>query len=119
MRDLFRNGVLLAVLLCLSPNAWAEGDAAAGKALFEKLCVFCHSADGEGKLGPALKGIGQRRDAAWLNHWLENPRQMVKTDEYAKSLKEHNKYNMTMPAIPAMKDDANRKNVIAFLLQNF
>ena len=114
----FRDLILVMVLLLASPNAWAA-DAEAGKELFKTLCVFCHAADGGGKVGPALAGIGQRQTAEWLDRWLQNPREMVKTDPYAQEIKANNKYNMTMPAIPAMKDDVKRADVIAYLLTAF
>ena len=42
--------VLLVGILFLSPLplAWSQPDAAAGKAIYERLCVNCHGADGRG-----------------------------------------------------------------------
>ena len=41
---------LLAAILLLSPIpvAWSQPDAAAGKAVYERLCINCHGADGRG-----------------------------------------------------------------------
>jgi len=40
-------------------------------------CDACHQIDGFGKkLGPALDGIGQHRDRAWLEKHFENPKAM-------------------------------------------
>ncbi len=114
----FRYSVVIGLLIFGTSNVWAA-DAAAGKVVFEQVCTFCHSDDGVGKMGPALHGINQRRDAAWLDRWLQNPREMMKTDDYAKKLKAENKYNMTMPAIPAMKDDTKRGDVIAYITATF
>ncbi len=42
--------------------------------IFSSLCVSCHSLHGQGGVvGPALDGVGQRRDAAWLRTWLADP----------------------------------------------
>ncbi|GKT11339.1 MAG: cytochrome c [Thiomicrorhabdus sp.] len=49
--------VIIAVLAtaALSTQAFAAGDAAAGKAKFG-MCVTCHGAAGEGGVGPKLAG---------------------------------------------------------------
>ena len=40
-------------------------------------CDACHQINGVGKkLGPALDGIGQHRDRAWLEKHFENPKAM-------------------------------------------
>jgi len=42
--------------------------------LFNQLCLACHSLDGQGgQVGPALDGVGQRRDPDYLRRWLQNP----------------------------------------------
>jgi nitric oxide reductase subunit C len=42
--------------------------------VFAQMCAACHSLGGAGgKVGPALDGIGSRRDAAWLSKWLADP----------------------------------------------
>ena len=97
----------------------SAADALAGKAIFDKVCAYCHAVDGSEKIGPSLAGIGERRDAAWLHSWLMNPNEMIKNDVNAKLVRGNSKYNMTMPAIPLMKDEAKRADVIAYLLENF
>lgn len=43
-------------------------------ALFNQLCIACHTLQGQGgKVGPALDGVGSRRDAAYINKWLHDP----------------------------------------------
>ncbi len=90
-------------------------DAEAGKAMFDMVCKYCHNSDYDDKYGPGLKGVMERVDEAWVDRWLLDPSAMVKTDEYAKSLRESNNFDMTMPIIPAMKDPYARANVIEFL----
>lgn len=41
---------------------------------FEQVCIACHSLQGlGGSIGPALDGIGNRRDRAFLVQWLSDP----------------------------------------------
>ena len=110
--------LLLFVLILPMSNVWAA-DVAHGKLIFDKVCAYCHGVDGKGVIGPSLIGVGERRDTAWLNLWLKNPREMIRNNADAKVVRSNNKYNMTMPAIPAMKDDEKRADVIAYLLQAF
>ena len=46
-----------------------------GRRLFAaKKCLTCHSLGGQGgQVGPALDGVGERRDAAWIREHLRNP----------------------------------------------
>lgn len=42
--------------------------------IFNQLCVACHALGGQGgAVGPALDGVGGRRDPAYLHRWLTNP----------------------------------------------
>jgi len=41
---------------------------------FAQICVACHAVGGQGgTVGPALDGVGSRRDAAYLTRWLQDP----------------------------------------------
>lgn len=43
-------------------------------AIFDQLCVACHSLGGRGgQVGPALDGAGSRRDKAFYAAWLKDP----------------------------------------------
>lgn len=90
-------------------------DATGGEKIFNEVCSHCHNATHDAKIGPGLAGVTGRRSIEWINAWLKNPGELIKTDEYAKSLHESNKYGMTMPAIPDMKDDEKRASIIEFL----
>jgi nitric oxide reductase subunit C len=42
--------------------------------IFNQLCIACHALGGQGgAVGPALDGIGARRDADYLHRWLSDP----------------------------------------------
>lgn len=47
---------LAAVFLCLAAPAFAEGDGAAGRAVFRK-CASCHSVEPVNRVGPTLAGV--------------------------------------------------------------
>jgi len=98
------------------PSAMAKGNADKGKEIFNEICISCHTTDKVGKLGPGLKGITQRRDVEWIEKWIKSPQALIASgDLYARRLREDNKYGITMPTLPVMKNDDNRADIIAFL----
>lgn len=69
----------------LAPNTPAQGaqtqsalEAAVTKpVIFDQMCVACHSLGGKGgAVGPALDGVGNRRDTDYLTKWLHDPAQL-------------------------------------------
>ncbi|RMG17229.1 MAG: cytochrome c [Bacteroidetes bacterium] len=58
---------------------------AEGKALYEQFCTACHKPD-EKFIGPAPKGILQRRSPEWIMNMILNPEEMVQKDPIAKKL---------------------------------
>ena len=64
--------------------------AAAGEAKFKAICTACHMAE-QRMIGPALKGVYERRSPAWVMNMISNPDLMLKEDPIAKALlKEYN-----------------------------
>ncbi|MFD0799588.1 c-type cytochrome [Maribacter chungangensis] len=64
--------------------------AAAGKAKFEAICTACHMPE-QRMIGPALKGLYDRRSPEWVMNMIINPDGMLKEDPIAKALlKEYN-----------------------------
>ncbi|MES0371460.1 MAG: cytochrome c [Mariprofundaceae bacterium] len=106
---------LSTVLLLIVPGNAFAANAETGKKIFDQSCTYCHKADYDDKFGPGLAGVTERRDAAWLDKFLTNPAEMIKTDEYAQTLHENNKYGLTMPSLPEMQDAKNRQDVIEYL----
>ena len=49
--------LVLSLTLVSSPFSWADGATD-----FKSKCASCHGANGEGKVGPALKGISLSAD---------------------------------------------------------
>ena len=110
--------------IALSTDAFAAGDAALGKAIFQIRCRQCHYVDmvrGD-PLGPnldgffghaaasekryccysaALKGVGLTWDEATLDKWLANPSALVP--------------GTRMAGFSGLSSEAARANVIAYL----
>ncbi|APQ17138.1 c-type cytochrome [Maribacter hydrothermalis] len=64
--------------------------AAAGKEKFQAICTACHMAE-QRMIGPALKGVYERRSPEWVMNMILNPDKMLKEDPIAKALlKEYN-----------------------------
>lgn len=64
--------------------------AAAGETKFNAICTACHMAE-QRMIGPALKGVYERRSPAWVMNMISNPDKMLKEDPIAKALlKEYN-----------------------------
>jgi cytochrome c551/c552 len=56
-----------------------------GKEIYEKMCTACHKAEKK-FIGPAPKGILQRRSPEWVMNMILAPEKMVKEDPLAKDL---------------------------------
>ncbi len=117
-----RSGMMLAAALALLPAAaWAEGDAEAGKAAFNRRCAVCHAvAEGQNKVGPSLHGVvgrasgsvpnfnyspamksaGKTWDAASIDTYLQDPKAYVPGNRMI---------------LAGIKDEAERQNIIAYL----
>lgn len=67
--------------------------ASQGEAAFKQKCTACHMAERK-LIGPAMKGIYERRSPEWVINILLNPTEMLKQDPIAKALLK--KYNNVM-----------------------
>ena len=64
--------------------------AAQGEAKYNAICTACHMAE-QRMIGPALKGVYERRSPEWVMNMILNPDGMLKEDPIAKALlKEYN-----------------------------
>ncbi|WP_350286544.1 cytochrome c [uncultured Croceitalea sp.] len=64
--------------------------AARGEAKYAAICTACHMAE-QRMIGPALKGVYERRSPEWVMNMILNPDGMLKEDPIAKALlKEYN-----------------------------
>lgn len=56
-----------------------------GKTIFEGKCTACHKFE-ERYVGPALAGVTERRNPAWIMNMIMNPQEMTEKDPVAKKL---------------------------------
>lgn len=116
------SAVALALAVTFSGGAaFADGDAAKGKKVFNK-CKACHTikAGGKNKIGPNLNGVigraaaslegfkyskamkesGLTWDEATLDAFLKKPKKLIKK---------------TKMSFPGLKKDAQRADIIAYI----
>jgi nitric oxide reductase subunit C len=83
-----------------APAGRATAEAAQRPVVFSQLCIACHALGGSGGIvGPALDGVGNRFDAAYLERWLRDPNAV--------------KPGTTMPKLPL--DEAQLAELVPFL----
>ncbi|MDO8526585.1 MAG: cytochrome c [Deltaproteobacteria bacterium] len=59
--------------------------AAKGQQLFQNKCSACHKLS-EKYVGPAIKGVTQRRTPEWIMNMILNPQEMTEKDPVAREL---------------------------------
>ena len=93
-----------------TPAAGA-GDPVKGKELFNTNCAACHKLDAK-STGPALRGVADKHDRAWLYKWVHNSSEMIKSGdaEAVKLFKEND--NKVMTAFPQLAE-ADIDNILA------
>ncbi len=103
--------LLLIFFLGLTSSLKAQ-DASKGAAIFKQNCTACHALDKK-VVGPALKGVGDRRSKEWLRSWIKNSGKLIASgDKDAVAL--FNEYNkVAMPAFPTLSDE-EIDNMIAY-----
>lgn len=70
--------------------------------VFNQMCIACHALEGQGgAIGPALDGVGSRRDADYIKKWLTDPASL--------------KADSRMPKLPLTESDITE--LTAFLSQ--
>ena len=90
----------------------AAGNAAAGKALFNANCAACHKLDAK-MTGPALRGVAERRDRAWLGKWIRDSKGLIASGD-ADAVKIFGEFNkVAMTAFPQLSD-ADIDNILAY-----
>ncbi|WP_423146847.1 cytochrome c3 family protein [Rubrolithibacter danxiaensis] len=106
--------LLISILGLGSSSSYAQ-DAAEGGALFKQKCTACHALDRK-VVGPALKGITESKEEAWLLKWIKNSQALVASGD-AEAVKIFNEYGkVAMPPFPELTDD-NVKSILAYIKQ--
>jgi mono/diheme cytochrome c family protein len=93
-----------AALLVAAPGALAQQPAD----FFQQNCTSCHTIGGGRLTGPDLKDVAKRRDRAWLERFLQNPKAVIDAgDPYALDLQREAR-GVVMPTIPGMTPERAR-----------
>lgn len=95
--------------------AEGAGDPVKGKELFNTLCAACHKLDAK-STGPALRGVADKHDRAWIYKWVANSSAMIKAGDPAavKLFAENNNAVMTpFPQLSTVDID----NILAYTSQ--
>ena len=79
---------------------------AEGTELFEANCTACHKIEKK-FVGPAMKGITERRSPEWVMNMILNPEEMIKEDPLAKQVMIES--NMAIMANQSLTEDQARK----------
>ena len=85
-----------------------------GKAVFEAKCTACHKTTEQKVVGPGLKGVTTRRQAAWILNMITNPVEMTQKDPTAKDLLAEHLTQMTFQDV----SDDQAKQILEYLRQN-
>ncbi len=103
----------LALMLSFSLTSNAQtADPVKGKELFNSNCAACHKLDAKAT-GPALRGVANKYDMAWIYKWVQNSSELIKSGDAAavKVFEENNKSVMT--AFPQLST-GDIDNIIAY-----
>ena len=99
LATIFFLGIILATTAFSQENVIDPAIIASGEKLYNANCTQCHAIN-EVVIGPALKGIEERRERPWLLSWIKNSQKVIESgDEYAVALYEEYK-KVAMPAYP-------------------
>lgn len=91
----------------------SEAAISEGSSIFKNNCAVCHAIDAQ-VVGPALKGVTERRPLPWLISFISNSQKVISSgDEYAVQL--YNKFNKTvMPPFTSLSED-QIKSVLGYI----
>ena len=112
-RSITKSLILTALLSIALVSTLRAQDVAAGAAIFKQKCTACHAL-GKVVVGPALKGVTDRHDEAWLIKWTKNaPALIASGDPAAKKIYDQYKPSM-MTSFTELSDD-DVKNIYAYI----
>ena len=103
----------LALVLTFSAKSFSqEGDAAAGKALFNAQCAACHKLDAK-MTGPALRGVTEKQSSEWLHTWIKDSQAMIKSGDAA-AVKIYEEFNKAIMPPFAHLSAGDIDNILAY-----
>ncbi len=99
--------------LLASSASFVKADVAEGEKLFNANCTSCHALN-EKVVGPALKGINEKYDEAWLIKWIKNSQALVKSGD-EKAVKVYNENNQSVMTSFENLSDAQIKSILEYI----
>ncbi|WP_312186720.1 cytochrome c3 family protein [Sphingobacterium sp.] len=105
--------VSTSLMLLFAVTTLHAQDVKEGEKIFKSKCTSCHAIDRK-VVGPALKGIPETKDEAWLIKWIKNSQALIASGdaEAVKIFEENNKLVMT--SFTDLSDD-QIKSVLAYI----
>ncbi len=105
--------VSTSLMLLFAVTTLHAQDVKEGEKIFKSKCTSCHAIDRK-VVGPALKGIPETKDEAWLIKWIKNSQALIASGdaEAIKIFEENNKLVMT--SFTDLSDDQVR-SVLAYI----
>src|SRR5579864_7211481 len=92
LKQFSRSVLLVAGFVILGFSAYAQADAAKGKAIFEAKCTTCHKVDIQ-VIGPALgPQLDSETDEKWLIKWIQNNQALISAHD-KKAVDIYNKFD--------------------------
>ena len=86
---------------------------AAGKTVFNANCKQCHKLD-QKNVGPALRGISDRRPIAWAKSFIKNSQAVIASgDDYATAL--YKEYSNTVMPSHEFLSDGDLDNLLSYI----
>lgn len=105
--------VSTSLMLLFAVTTLHAQDVKEGEKIFKSKCTSCHAIDRK-VVGPALKGIPETKDEAWLIKWVKNSQALIASGDAdaVKIFEDNNKLVMT--SFTDLSDD-QIKSVLAYI----
>lgn len=105
--------VSTSLMLLFAVTTLHAQDVKEGEKIFKSKCTSCHAIDRK-VVGPALKGIPETKDEAWLIKWIRNSQALIASGD-AEAIKIFEEYNKSvMTSFTDLSDD-QIKSVLAYI----
>ncbi|MFB9842286.1 c-type cytochrome [Mucilaginibacter ginsenosidivorans] len=114
LKQFSRSVLLVAGFTILGLSAYAQGDAAKGKTIFEAKCTTCHKIK-DRLIGPALgPQLDKETDEKFLVKWIQNNSALIAAKD-PKALAIYNEYNQSGMTVFTDLTDADVTNILTYV----
>lgn len=97
-----------------SSGPYSESLVEQGQQLFSDNCQTCHKLD-QKMVGPALKGVTDKRDHEWLVNWIHNSQKMVQSGD-PEAVAIYEEYNKTaMQSFEGILDESQINAILSYV----